>query len=426
MINKPLPSNIEAERSLLGAILLKNDCILDIIEEVTYQDFYNSNNQFLFKAMEELYKKNEPIDTITLMKVLPSNTVKPSYITDLLQVETYRNYKHHAKIVKELSNRRNIIKTLSDSILNAYTDDISIEEVLKGINTCLMSITSKKGKIHDINSIVELTLENVQKAYTSGGKTTGLESGLKDVDKITNGFKRKEVSIIAARPSCGKTAFTLNCMSNISNQYKTLMFQLEMGVEEIGYRLFSRESLVNGINIQRGRLNDSQWDSLVANLKNFEGKKFKVDDEGCLSWDTIESRIRKEHMQNGLDVVFIDHLGLIKVANKNRNVEIGDITNRAKMVAKELNIAIVFLSQLSRACEQRADHRPILSDLRDSGNIEQDADLIIFLYRDEYYNPDTEEKGVLEVITSKNRNGAIGLAKVFFDKECQFIADIML
>lgn len=420
-----LPNNVEAEKSILGSILIENNCMLDIIEKITYQDFYNTNNQFIFRSMHELYKKNEPIDVITLFKQLPAGTVTPSYISELMEIPSWRNYKHHVNIIKELSVKRNLIKAMTNAINDSYNKDKSYEEVISQLNANISSYVDNKSKIYNMQDIIDITLEKAEAAYQAGGKITGLETGFKYLDRVTNGIKRQEVTIIAARPSCGKTAFTLNVMSNISNTYKTLMFQLEMSVEGVGYRLLSRESLVNGLEIQRGKLSDSQWESVISGTEQLKDKKFKLDTQGCLSWETIEARIKKEHLQNGLDIVFVDHLGLIKTPGANRNNEIGDITNRAKALSKELDIAIVFLSQLSRACEQRADHRPILSDLRDSGNIEQDADLIMMLYRDEYYNPDTEDKDILEVNTAKNRNGSIGLTKLFFDRELQAIHDLM-
>lgn len=221
-----------------------------------------------------------------------------------------------------------------------------------------------------------------------------------------------------------KTVFTLNLINGLSKNHKVMMFQLEMSVEDIGTRMLAAESFINGLNLQQGKITDKEWSSLGNATNSLSTRKFILNDEGGLSWDEIEQRIKREKIQNGLDVVFIDHLGLIRVPNKNRNNELGEITARAKALAKELDIAVVFLSQLSRACEQRTDKRPMLSDLRDSGNIEQDADLVTFLYRDEYYNRETEDKNIMEAIIAKNRNGLVGNIKLAYLNEFQIVGDL--
>lgn len=221
-----------------------------------------------------------------------------------------------------------------------------------------------------------------------------------------------------------KTVFTLNLINGLSKNHKVMMFQLEMSVEDIGTRMLAAESFINGLNLQQGKITDKEWNSLGTATNLLSTRQFVLNDEGGLSWDEIEQRIKREKIQNGLDVVFIDHLGLIRVANRNRNNELGEITARAKALAKELDIAVVFLSQLSRACEQRTDKRPMLSDLRDSGNIEQDADLVTFLYRDEYYNRETEDKNIMEAIIAKNRNGLVGNIKLAYLNEFQIVGDL--
>lgn len=425
-VARPLPQDQEAEKSILGAILIENKIFTDVLDIMLADDFYNTANKHIFNAMYQLYKDKQPIDTVTLAKTLGVEKLQAvgglSYLVTLSEIPTHRHFKAHCKIVKEHSTRRNLIKSLSNALVDSWEGNLS--DIRTNLSNSLIDTNTDKSKNYDMTEIMEMTLEKVEQAYQNGGKIVGLPTQIKIYDKYSNGIKKKEISIIAARPSIGKTAFTLNIMYNLTKEHKALMFQLEMGVEEIGVRMLAAESFVNGLDLQQGKLNDSEFEKVSKGANRLTQHNFKLNVEGGLSWEQIENRIKREKIQNGLDVVFIDHIGLIRVPNKNRNVEIGEITARAKALAKELDIAIVFLCQLNRGCEMRADKRPMLSDLRDSGNIEQDADLITFLYRDDYYNPQTEEKGIMETIIAKNRNGLVGTVKLSYVKEFQLITDI--
>lgn len=425
-LTKAPPHDKLAEKSVLGAILLENKCFIDVIDVINADDFYQSNNKHIFIAMYNLYKKKQPIDVITLIQEIGQDKIMavggPSYLTELTEIPTWRNVKQHSKIIKECSERRGLISSLSKALEDSY--ECNLLNVVSDLSKSLISGSAKEDKNYTAAQIMEKTIERIQKAYETGGKITGLSTGIARYDKYSNGIKKQEVSIIAARPSMGKTVFTLNLINGLSKQHKVMMFQLEMSVEDIGTRMLAAESFINGLNLQQGKITDKEWNSLGTATNLLSTRQFVLNDEGGLSWDEIEQRIKREKIHNGLDVVFIDHLGLIRVANRNRNNELGEITARAKALAKELDIAVVFLSQLSRACEQRTDKRPMLSDLRDSGNIEQDADLVTFLYRDEYYNRETEDKNIMEAIIAKNRNGLVGNIKLAYLNEFQIVGDL--
>lgn len=425
---KPLPSDINAELSVLGAILLDNKIFEEVREIVNAEDFYSSKNKFLFESMEKLYIKKSCIDEITLSNEIGLDNLNNiggiSYVISLMDsTPSARNFKPYCNIVKDKSIRRKTIKALTEALYESYEGNIS--EVHRTLSKAFVMPHSER-EIYSMSDIMELTLNQIEQSYKDGGKITGLSTGLKVYDKFSNGLKKGELSVISARPSMGKTAFTLNIADVISREHSCLMIQLEMTVQDIGCRLISSNAFIDGSLLQRGMLKEESFEKIINVADKLSQQKFNLYAGGNLSWNEIELLIKKQVLQNGIEVVFIDHLGLIKVPNKNRNVELGDITASAKSLALELNISIVFLSQLSRACEQRADHRPMLSDLRDSGSIEQDADLITFIYRDEYYNKDTEDKGIMECIIAKNRNGRVGTVKLSYIKEFQLITDIEL
>lgn len=425
-IMKPMPHDVEAEKQILGAILINNNSLGEVIEDLKADDFYLANHKHIYSAMVKLYKQQEGIDIVLIRRVLGDEIIKLitiSYISSLSDgVLSHRNIKSHSRIVKECSERRKLIRALMDNLTRAYEEDSDI--IKKELSNSLVTTNREVEQLDDIESIINKTFHHIESAYQTGGRITGLETGFKVFDKNSNGIKKKEVTIIAARPSMGKTAFTLNTIKNIASKHKTLLFELEMDTVSIGTRLLAAEGNVDGSKMQQGKLSEAEFTKVANASNNLLKKNILLDTRGAITWETIESTIKKTKLQRGLDIVYIDHIGIINIPNKDRNKELGEITARAKALSKELDIAIVFLCQLSRACEQRADHRPMLSDLRDSGAIEQDADLIIFLYRDEYYHKETEQKNIMEVSIAKNRNGIVGTIPLCYIAQYQKIGDL--
>ncbi|MCY6957831.1 replicative DNA helicase [Clostridium brassicae] len=422
-----LPFNLDAEASILGSILIDNKSINSTLDKINSDDFYSSSNKYIYESMLKLYKKKIAIDEITLSQNIGKENLKSiggiTYILKLKQsTPNAKHIKNYISIVKDSSNKRKLILAMQEALQNIHEKDT--QEVIKDLSKSFVDDNTSENQVYNMEQIIESSLNYIENAYKNGGKIVGMSTGFDIYDKYSNGIKKQEISIIAARPSMGKTAFSLNAIHHLSQEKKVMMFQLEMGVNDIGTRMLAAAGFINALDLQQGKLQDKDWNKISRISAELSKSNFILDTTGGLSWNQIEARIRKEKFQNGLDVVFIDHIGLIKVPNKNRNIEIGEITTSAKALAKELDIAIVFLCQLNRGCEQRADKRPILSDLRDSGNIEQDSDLITFIYRDEYYNAETEDQNIMELIIAKNRNGMVGTVKVAYLKECQLIANI--
>lgn len=423
---RELPQNINAEKEVIGAILINNKVMDKVIEYINQDSFYSTKHKHIFNAMYNLYRDKQPIDLVTLFAELGqklTEAIQVSYISDIMSSTiTYRNAEQHAKILKECHSKRLLIKSLYSALDVAYDNESS--EVKKELANSLITVDKEKEELDDMASIIDKTFTSIQEAADNGNKISGIETGLDSFDRNSNGIKKQEVTIIAARPSMGKTAFVLNLARNMSKANKVLMFELEMDTVSIGVRLLQSEAKIDGLKMKRGILTTKEWEDMAQASNRIINNNFLLDTRGGISWEQMEQTIKKAKLQDGIDVVVIDHLGLIRIANKDRNREIGEITGRAKALAKELDIAIVFLSQLSRVCEQRADHRPMLSDLRDSGSIEQDADLITFLYRDEYYNKETEDRNTMEAIIAKNRNGAVGTVKLYYQNDIQLIRDL--
>ncbi|QDY23209.1 replicative DNA helicase (plasmid) [Clostridium botulinum] len=424
-----LPHSIEAEKNLLGSILIENDIISDISEILTPDDFYNKSNKILYSKMLDMHYKNIAIDTLTLSNTLGVENLEAiggiSYITEIASgVVTVSNAKSYADIVKDKANRRKLIKVCTLALEEAKEKDIKsvsvkLEDILLEINN------TKKEEIVTDEELMNDTLAVIQKNYENGGEIPGMKTGLKSLDKATNGLKRGDVIVIAGRPSMGKTCLALNIGSNMER--KVALFELEMRKEDLGMRRLAAKSLINSYKLQQGKLDDKEWTRLAtrANQIAYNNNVF-TDTSSCLTMIEIKSRCKKIKIKYDLDVVIIDHLGLVEPTNKNdsKNNQIAEITRQAKIIAKDLDVAVILLSQLSREVEKRVDKRPILSDLRDSGAIEQDADLIMFVYRDEYYDNETEDKGIMEVIIGKQRNGKTGTLKYAYKPEYQLIAEM--
>lgn len=419
IINKAAPQNIEAEVCLLGC-LINDKSNLDKVLFLDTEDFYLEKHKKIFKAIKELESKDVNIDLVTLTNYLNTKNLLAeiggaSYLSNILmQVLYIDNAYEYAKIIKEKSNRRKLIKAGKELIDKSYSDK-EVPEILSGIEDNLYKLSCKTQKDEPvaISEAINNALEKLELNYQNGGRIQGKTTGFTEIDNVISGLKKGDLIIVAARPSMGKTAFALNIGQCASKEANVGIFSLEMSEEQLMNRLISSRSLVDLNRIQNGNLDASQFEKIAMAANDLSKRKIFIDDKS-MSINQIESKCKLLKRKNGLDVVIIDYLQLIESNEKNvqREQEVSKISRKLKKLAKQLDITVIALSQLSRAPEQRVDHRPMLSDLRESGAIEQDADIIFFLYRDEYYNKETEDKNIAEVILGKNRNGQVKTIKL--------------
>ena len=424
LIKRVLPHSVEAEQSVIGSMIMDRDAIMTASEVITSEDFYQSQYGVLFDAMLELYNEGKPVDLVTLQERLREKDVPPEissleFAKDLLDaVPTSANVRHYATIVQEKSMLRKLIK-VNEEIANTCdlakerTEDI-LEETEKKIFDLLQYRST--GDFVPIKQVVLNALDKIEKASKNKGTVTGIPTGFIDLDYKTSGFQPSDLILIAARPSMGKTAFVLNVAQNMAfKEGKTVaIFSLEMSKEQLVNRLFSLESKVDSQALRTGNLTDEDWAKLIEGAAVVGKSNLIIDDTPGISIAELRSKCRKFKLEHNLGIIIIDYLQLMSGGKRSesRQQEISEISRSLKAVARELNVPVVALSQLSRAVEQRPDHRPMLSDLRESGAIEQDADVVMFLYRDDYYNKDTDKKNIAEVIIAKQRNGPIGTVEL--------------
>ena len=418
------PHSVESEQSILGSILLDKDAIITVTETIKPDDFYKEAHKIIYECMITLSNKGEPIDLITLTEELRKqghlNDIGGiSYITSLSTiVPTTSNVKYYADIVKEKSVLRKLIKASNEIINLGYSGATKIEDVLEQAEKSIFDISQEKTSddFKSINLVLMDAYDMIEKLYTNKSDVTGITTGFKDLNKKINGLQRTDLILIAARPAMGKTAFSLNLVQNaaLKGDASVAVFSLEMSKEQLVQRMLSSQSSVELKKIKTGTLNDNDWPRIIDAMAVLSDAKIHIDDTPGIKISELRSKCRKLKIEKGLDLVLIDYLQLMEGEgnNESRQQEISKISRSLKILAKELNCPVVALSQLSRAPEQRADHRPMLSDLRESGSIEQDADLVMFLYRDEYYNKETEDKNVGECIIAKQRNGPVGTVKL--------------
>lgn len=429
------PHSVESEQSILGSILLDKDAIITVAEIIRPEDFYKEAHKVIYESMIALNNKSEPIDIITLTEQLKSsghlNDVGGiSYLTSLSTVvPTTSNVKFYTDIVKEKSVLRKLIKASNDIIQLGYEKSTKIEDVLEQAEKKIFDISQEKTSddFKPINQVLMDTYDMIEQLYTNKSDVTGVTTGFRDLNKKINGFQRTDLILIAARPAMGKTAFSLNLVQNaaIKGSASVAVFSLEMSKEQLVQRMLSSQSSVDLKKIKTGTLGDSDWPRLIDAMAVLSDTKIHIDDTPGIKISELRSKCRKLKIEQGLDLILIDYLQLMEGdgRNESRQQEIAQISRSLKILAKELNCPVIALSQLSRAPEQRADHRPMLSDLRESGSIEQDADIVMFLYRDEYYNADSESKNICEVIISKNRHGETGAVELVWLGEVQRFGD---
>jgi replicative DNA helicase len=429
------PQNIEAEQSILGGILIENRAINKVMEILTDDDFYRDAHRKIYNAIINLSERDEPADLITLTNELRKmdqldSIGGASYVASLIDlVPTAANIEYYAKIVREKSILRRLIQTSTEIITQGYEDHGDVEGFLDEAERAIFEISEKRVKpsFYSIRDIVKDSFKTLEKLYEKKELVTGVPSGFKELDQRTAGFQPSDLIIVAGRPSMGKTAFCLNVAqyAAIEKGIPVAIFSLEMSKEQLVIRMLCSEAHVEGTRLRTGYLNESDWPRLTLAAGNLSDAPIYIDDTAALSVLELRAKARRLNVEHGLGMLVIDYLQLMRGRSRveSRQQEISEISRSLKALAKELNIPVIAVSQLSRKTEERRDFRPQLSDLRESGAIEQDADLILFLYRDELYNrsDDNPNRGKAEVIIGKQRNGPIGKIELkFFDQFTTF------
>lgn len=426
LIKKIMPHSIEAEQSVIGSMLMDEEAIEIASEIVTEDDFYGNQYKLLYKAIQNLHKEGSAVDIVTLQERLkamdvPEQFMSIKFLRDIVSaVPISGNVKEYAKIIKEKAVLRTLIKSNEKITGDCYTGIKNLDEILDETEKSVFKLMQNKnaGEMVPIRDVVINALTKMEMASKTTGQVTGIPSGFTDLDYKTTGFQNSDLVLVAARPAMGKTSFELNIAEYMCfNKNKTVaLFSLEMSKEQLVNRLLSMESGVDSQKIRTGNLDDSDWEKITEAAATIGDSNMIIDDTPSISIAELRSKCRKYKIEFGLDIVLIDYLQLMTAGGKveSRQNEISEISRALKALARELNIPVIALSQLSRAVEKRDknDRRPMLSDLRESGAIEQDADMVMFLYRDDYYNPDTEKKGIAEVIIAKQRNGPIGTVEL--------------
>ena len=422
IIKRVMPNSLEAEQSVIGSMIMDKDAIVTAMEMLLREDFYHQQYGVLFETMVELYSDGQPVDLVTLQnklkeKDVPREVSSLEFVRDLVTaVPTSANIKYYATIVKENSVKRKLIHVTEGIENDCYAGKDALEVVLDRTEKEVFGLLSSRtsGEYVPIRQVVMNALEKIEKASKQSGNVTGIPTGFTDLDYRTAGLQPSDLILVAARPSMGKTAFVLNIAQHVAfhEHMCTAIFSLEMSKEQLVNRLFSLEAKVDAQALRTGNLSDADWEKLVEGAGIIADSELIIDDTPGISISEMRSKCRKYKLEHDLKLIIIDYLQLMSgsggKSNESRQQEISDISRSLKGLARELSVPVIALSQLSRAVEQRPDHRPMLSDLRESGAIEQDADVVMFIYRDDYYNHDTDKKGISEIIIAKQRNGPIG------------------
>lgn len=420
------PHNIEAEQSVLGAIIMDIDAVGVASEIITGADFYRPDHKLIFEGIMELYNQSEPIDLVTIQNKLIEKGVLEQvggvgYLTELATfVPTSAHIKQYAKIVESKSVLRKLIKASSEISARSYESQDGVDEIVNYAEKQIFDIMQNKhtDDFTPLSDILVTSIEKIESAYMNKGKITGIATGFIDLDYRTAGLQPSDLVLVAARPSMGKTAFALNVAQSaaIKHGKKVAIFSLEMSKEQLVNRMLCAEAMVDAQKMRTGTLENEDWKKIAAAIGPLSAASIYIDDTPGINMVEMRAKCRRLKLEQGLDFILIDYLQLMSGAGRSesRQQEISEISRSLKALAREMEAPVVALSQLSRACESRADHRPMLSDLRESGAIEQDADVVMFLYRDEYYHPDTEKKNIAEVIISKQRNGPTGTVELMW------------
>lgn len=424
VVKRILPHSIEAEKAVIGSMIMDADAIAAASEIIAGEDFYQRQYGLLFDAMVELSGEGKPVDLVTLqenlkMKDVPEELCSIEFISELVNhVPTSANVRHYAQTVYEKAALRRLIKASEDIENVCYMNKEPLDDVLEMTEKKMFDLLQRRSaeEFVPIKDVVLSVINKIEASAKHKGTVTGISTGFYDLDYKTSGLQPSDLILIAARPSMGKTAFVLNLAQYIAvrNKVPTAIFSLEMSKDQLVNRILSMESKVDSQSMRTGNLQGADWEKLVESAGVISESPLMIDDTPGISIADLRSKCRKFKLEQGLGLVIIDYLQLMTGGrhSESRQQEISEISRSLKALAREINAPVIALSQLSRACEQRPDHRPMLSDLRESGAIEQDADVVMFIYRDDYYNKDTDKKGISEIIIAKQRNGPIGTVEL--------------
>ncbi len=433
-VGKLPPQNLDAESSLLGAILIDADAIVRVADIIGVQDFYDERHQRIFEAINKLYNKHSPLDILTLYNQLKEDGFLDivggaSYLTELTNyVPTAAHVEQYAEIVSQKALRRRLIKASQEMVGMGYDETQTVQALIEEAEAQLFQVSQAhvKQDIASIEDILAESFERLDELHKDKGKIRGIPTGLKDVDNILAGLQRSDLIIIAARPSMGKTALTLNLAHNIATkaQQPVLIFALEMSKEQLVDRMLSMESGVDAWNIRTGNLSDNDFERIGQAMGTLSEAPIFIDDSPGITVSDLRTKARREQHKQQLGCIMVDYLQLMSGGSRfggdgNRVQEISEISRGLKAIARELNVPVVALSQLSRSVESRSPQIPQLADLRESGSIEQDADVVAFIYREDYYNPETDRKNITDLLIKKHRNGPTGNVELYFDRERQ-------
>ena len=426
-LGKVPPHDTEAEQAIIGSMLTDKDAVISAIEVLKEEDFYREDNKIIYSAIYNLYNRAEPIDIITVKAELESmgkfdQVGGLEYIASLPdKVPTTANASKYIKIVKEKSTLRNLIKTANEIIELGYDPTEDVDEIMESSEKKIFNIMQNKDQkgYSPIKDVLVDSFTRLEELYNRKQYITGVPTGFTELDYKTAGFHPSDLILIAARPAMGKTAFALNIATNAAVRAKVpvAIFSLEMSKEQLVNRILCSEAMVDSNKVRTGKLEESDWTKLASAIGPLSEAEIYIDDTPGISVTEIRAKCRKLKLEKNIGMVIIDYLQLIQGTNRrngSREQEISEISRSLKILAKEINVPVIAVSQLSRAVEQRPDHRPMLSDLRESGAIEQDADIVMFLYRDDYYNPDSEKKDIAEVILAKHRGGSTGTVELLW------------
>ena len=416
MENRPLrimPNNQEAEQSVIGSMILDKNAIATVLEKLQADDFHRDGHKIIFQAILDLFTKDTPIDLVTLADHLKSIDKLEyvggiSYLTEIASsVPTTLNLVSYINIVSDKSMLRKLIRASTEIMDDSYTKQDEVNVVVEEAEKRIFNIAEKRnsGGFEAISTILERGFVEIERVYNNKGTTTGVSTPFPELDRMTSGFQKGDMVLIAARPSMGKTTFALNLAEHAAlREGKSIaIFSLEMGMDQLAYKFLCSEANVELTKLRNGDLDDRDWENIARASGPLSQAKIYIDDTAGISVTEMRSKCRRLKLEHGIDLILIDYLQLMSGKGESRQQEVSEISRSIKALAKEMQCPVIALSQLSRAPEQRADHRPMLSDLRESGSIEQDADLVMYLYRDEYYNQDTEDKNIAECIIAKQR-----------------------
>lgn len=424
------PQNIEAEQAVLGAIFLRPEAISLASERLMPEDFYRAAHLRIFDVMLALSEKNEPIDLVTVTSELQDRRLLEeiggvAYLSDLANSSpTAANIEYYSRIVEEKSILRRLIRTATDIVSDGYTREEEVDTILDEAEKSILDVSQRRnsGAFISIKDVLVQTYDNIEMLQNRKGEVTGIPSGFVELDRMTAGFQRNDFIIVAARPSVGKTAFALNIAQSIATHTdeNVAIFSLEMGAQQLVMRMLCSEGNIDAQRLRTGRLTEEDWQKLTMAMGSLSGAGIYIDDTPGVRVGEIRAKCRRLKQEKGLGVVLIDYLQLIQGngrSRENRQQEVSEISRTLKGLARELEVPVIALSQLSRGVESRQDKRPIMSDIRESGSIEQDADIVAFLYRDDYYDKESEDQNMIEIIIAKQRNGPVGTVELAFIKE---------